>query len=350
MGRYNNEIKVIIIYGELFGGLYSHPDEKYMAKDDTIKPIQKGLYYSPELHFYAFDIKTDLEMNQNEHKCVSDSETSAEEEEAKEDDEIDGRLSVKESIGIFEKCGFLHAKILEKGNFNQMMRFNADKFQSTIPKLLNLPPPVDVETNERIENIAEGIVIRPLFSKEHILLKIKSQRFLEITGVKPRTVLKIKSLKIKEDLLAFADEEFCEFVMRCINDQRLQAVESKVGRLNSGNFQKIKGMFVGDVFEELEKEQSEIIEDLQNQYAIDVLNEFIESLSQTFMNSVVSNEENKAKKKRTRKKNKNKMAEVETEKKTADHDPEFIPKLSKSQKRRRARRRNKAMRQYVSAA
>merc|ERR1712110_814296 len=231
-----------------------------------------------------------------------------------------------------------------------MMRFNADKFQSTIPKLLNLPPPIDVETNKRIENIAEGIVIRPLFSKEHILLKIKSQRFLEITGVKPRTVLKIKSLKIKDDLLAFADEEFCEFVMRCINEQRLQAVESKVGRLNSGNFQKIKGMFVKDVIEELEKEQSEIIVDIQNQYAIDILKEFIESLSQTFMNCVVSNEENakKAKKRRTRKKNK--MVEVETEKKTADHDPEFIPKLSKSQKRRRARRRNKAMRQYVSAA
>merc|ERR1719361_3113386 len=271
-------------------------------------------------------------MNQNEHKC----EKSAEEEESKEEDEIDGRLSVKESVGIFEECGFLHAKILKKGNFNQMMRFNADKFQSTIPKLLNLPPPIDMETNERIENIAEGIVIRPLFSKEHILLKIKSQRFLEITGVKPRTVLKIKSLKIKEDLLAFADEEFCEFVMRCINEQRLQAVESKVGRLNSGNFQKIKGMFVGDVFDELEKEQSEIIKDLQNQYAIDILNEFIESLSDTFMNSVVAMEENKTKKKRTRKKNKNKMVEVETEKKTADHDPEFIPKLSKSQKRRRA--------------
>merc|ERR1712110_1290245 len=130
-------------------------------------------------------------------------------------------------------------------------------------------------------NIAEGIVIRPLFSKEHILLKIKS-------------------LKIKDDLLAFADEEFCEFVMRCINEQRLQAVESKVGRLNSGNFQKIKGMFVGDVFEELEKERSEIIEDLQNQYAVGILNEFIDSLSQTFMNCVVSNEENakKAKKRR----------------------------------------------------
>merc|ERR1712083_1163927 len=117
------------------------------------------------------------------------------------------------------------------------------------------------------------------------------------------------SLKIKDDLLAFADEEFCEFVMRCINEQRLQAVESKVGRLNSENFQKIKGMFVGDVFEELEKEQSEIIEDLQNQYAVNILKEFIESLSQTFMNCVVSNEGN-AKKAKKRRRKKNKMAEV----------------------------------------
>merc|ERR1712154_204098 len=33
-----------------------------MAKNK--KCIQKGIYYSPSLHFYAFDIKTDLEMNE----------------------------------------------------------------------------------------------------------------------------------------------------------------------------------------------------------------------------------------------------------------------------------------------
>merc|ERR1712228_748519 len=249
--RYNDKIKVIIVYGEFFGGLYSHFDEKYMAKNK--KCIQNGIYYSPSHHFYAFDIKTDLEMNQMT--------------ENKSEDEIDGRLSVKESIQIFEECGFLHAKILKQGSFDEMMKFNVDSFQSTIPKLLNLPPPIDVNTKKEIDNIAEGIVIRKLLSKDHILLKIKSQRFLEITGVKKqknktKNEIKLdpKTEKIRQNVLKFQDEEFCDFIMRCVNDQRLRSVESKIGRLDAENFKKIQGMFVADVYDELQKEKNEMDE------------------------------------------------------------------------------------------
>merc|ERR1712130_1059102 len=196
MGRYNDKIKVIIIYGEFFGGLYSHFDKKYMAKNK--KCIQNGIFYSPSLHFYAFDIKTDLELNQIENKS---------------EDEVDGRLSVNESIQIFEECDFLHAKIL------------------------NLPPLIDVNTKKEIDNIAEGIIIRKLFSKDHILLKIKSQSFWEITGFKKQKnktkneiLIKLdpKSEKIRQNVLKFQDAEFCDFISRCVNNQRLQSVESKV--------------------------------------------------------------------------------------------------------------------------
>ena len=262
--RYNDKIKVVIIYGELFGGLYSHFDQKYMAKNQ--KCIQKGVFYSPSLHFYAFDIKTDLEMNQNEQK--SDDEKT---------DEIDGRLSVKESIEIFEECGFLHAKILKQGSFEELMKFDVDNMQSTIPRLLNLPPPTDVNTKKEVDNIAEGIVIRKLLSTDHILLKIKEKKFLEIEESarqkgknkkqknKQRNAgsLDDKLEKIKENVLKFTDEAFCEFIQRCINDQRLQSVESKIGKLDTENAKKIQGMFMGDVFEELKKEKSEIISGLQ---------------------------------------------------------------------------------------
>ena len=40
---------IIIIYGELFGGIY--PDI-----NTGFKPVQKGIYYSPSIHFIAFDI------------------------------------------------------------------------------------------------------------------------------------------------------------------------------------------------------------------------------------------------------------------------------------------------------
>ena len=48
------------IYGELFGGDYPHPD---VAKDDRVQAIQTGVYYSPTIEFYAFDIA--IEHNGN---------------------------------------------------------------------------------------------------------------------------------------------------------------------------------------------------------------------------------------------------------------------------------------------
>merc|ERR1712048_1061550 len=53
-----------------------------------------------------------------------------------------------------------------------------------------------------------------------------------------------------------ADDKFCDFIERCVNEQRLNAVESKIGRLNQKNMRKITWLFVEDVFDELLKEKS----------------------------------------------------------------------------------------------
>jgi len=342
--RYNDKIKVIIIYGEFFGGLYSHFDKKYMAKNK--KCIQNGIFYSPSLHFYAFDIKTDLELNQIENKS---------------EDEVDGRLSVNESIQIFEECDFLHAKILKQGSFDELMKFNVDKFQSTIPKILNLPPPIDVNTKKEIDNIAEGIIIRKLFSKDHILLKIKSQSFWEITGFKKQKnktkneiLIKLdpKSEKIRQNVLKFQDAEFCDFISRCVNNQRLQSVESKVGRLDTKNFKKIQGMFVADVYDELQKEKNEITKKL-HKTEIGKVRAFITALTENFLhepkaiqnNSNISLKEktepkdvklSKSQKRKLRMKRLQKCDEsVELDEKKNEAEG----KLSKSQKRRRRRKK-----------
>merc|ERR1712039_634783 len=52
------------------------------------------------------------------------------------------------------------------------------------------------------------------------------------------------------------DDRFCDFIERCVNEQRLNAVESKIGRLNQKNMRKITWLFVEDVFDELLKEKS----------------------------------------------------------------------------------------------
>lgn len=73
----SNHYYQVSIYGELFGGIYPHPD----AKDIGAQPIQRGVYvflcfgaraesevfslryYCPYIEFYAFDI----ELNYSDH-------------------------------------------------------------------------------------------------------------------------------------------------------------------------------------------------------------------------------------------------------------------------------------------
>ena len=47
------DLKEMIIYGEIFGGNYQHPD---VEKIRGVKRIQKGVQYHPDIKFYAFDI------------------------------------------------------------------------------------------------------------------------------------------------------------------------------------------------------------------------------------------------------------------------------------------------------
>ncbi len=43
----------ITIYGELFGGEYPHPDVRAVS---DVQAVQTGVYYSPKVEYYAFDI------------------------------------------------------------------------------------------------------------------------------------------------------------------------------------------------------------------------------------------------------------------------------------------------------
>lgn len=56
--RSQRTVRRIIIFGELFGGLYEHP-EVPASPDIDLLPIQRGISYSPDLHFMPFDIYVD---------------------------------------------------------------------------------------------------------------------------------------------------------------------------------------------------------------------------------------------------------------------------------------------------
>lgn len=141
------EIVSISLFGELFGGAYPLPD---VPKNPKVQmPVQKGVWYSPDIDFYAFDIK----MHPNA-----------------------GYMLFDKASAIFAECGFFHAQPIIRGAFEEVMAFDVEPFETTIPTLLGLP---------KIEkNFAEGIVLKPttgghtrVFSR--VILKKKHSSFVE---------------------------------------------------------------------------------------------------------------------------------------------------------------------------
>ena len=114
---------------------------------------QKGVWYHPDIRFYAFDVYIKTE------NC-------------------EGFLNYSVAVDFFEKIGLFHAKILQIGTFDECIK-HSDEFQTTIPEDLGLPP---IENN-----ICEGIVIKPIKSiytedEDRIILKSKNARFKEVSG------------------------------------------------------------------------------------------------------------------------------------------------------------------------
>lgn len=127
-----SDAKEVHVFGELFGG-------------SGKIPVQNGIYYSDDLHFYAFDISY-IDTNFKEIY-----------------------LDFEDQLKIFTNVNILHAKPLAKfTRLEQAVNFNHN-FQSTIPKQLGKP----FSGN----NKAEGIVIRS--SNGRYLIKRKIDEFSE---------------------------------------------------------------------------------------------------------------------------------------------------------------------------
>lgn len=110
----SNEIpgKKYIVYGELFGGKYPHPEVE-PVKD--LHSIQTGVYYTPAIEFCAFDIA--VETDGSDSKYYLDYETS---------------------LAYFKQFEIFHAQPLLIGKFNEVMNFNI-RINSAIPKEFKLP-------------------------------------------------------------------------------------------------------------------------------------------------------------------------------------------------------------------
>ncbi|MCR4847407.1 MAG: RNA ligase, Rnl2 family [Bacteroidales bacterium] len=208
----------ISIFGEMFGGLYPHDSVKASHK---LSLIQKGVCYTPEHEFYAFDI----------YLFTNDG----------------GKfLPVDEVNEFFEANGFFYAQTLFRGTLIECLKHPND-FQSKIAEWLGLPAIMD--------NICEGIVIRPvvpmyLRNGSRVLIKSKNDRFAEKKSVKQRNKLFTEPVPYSDALKALIEEGEAY-----VTENRLANVVSHIGEVHfPKDFGKVMGLFSKDVLDDFLKE------------------------------------------------------------------------------------------------
>ena len=210
----------IVIYGELFGGNYPHPDVEKL----NYKAVQKGIFYSPNIEFIAYDLKI---FSDNEEEGLYQ--------------------SVYVTNGTFREANLPYIQTLSKGSLENCLE-HSNEFKSTIPAYLGYP-----ELEE--DNICEGIVIRPiepafLWSGNRVLIKNKNPKWSETN--------KSKKGKIKTDVkLSPEGDKMMTEILTYVTENRLKNVLSKFGPATDKDFGNIMGKMNQDVIEDFQKDFEE---------------------------------------------------------------------------------------------
>ncbi|KAH3757586.1 RNA ligase [Pelomyxa schiedti] len=142
-------------FGELFGGIYPHPD---VPSADVSIPVQYGIYYSPTIEFCAYDIF----IKGIDKKWW-----------------LDFDLCQK----LFAQTELLYLKPLYTGDLQSCCAFEIEKRESVIPDMLGLPP--------LSGNQIEGIVIKGLHNELvpgksfRAIFKKKNDQYAEVNAPVP---------------------------------------------------------------------------------------------------------------------------------------------------------------------
>ena len=220
----NSNLKQLTFFGEIMGGDF--PSEKAEKDKNAIK-VQKGIFYSPKNHFYAFDILINEDIY----------------------------LDVDIANTYFEAEKLFYAKTLFKGNLEACLNY-PNAFNSVIPMQLGLP---DIENNT-----CEGVVIRPIKTEffengSRVILKNKNDNWKENKRFS-KTFKEAEPLPEKITKLQEAAETF-------ITENRLNNVISKIGVVTEKDFGKILGLFSKDILEDFQKDFGEIMSELDKKEA-----------------------------------------------------------------------------------
>ncbi len=223
-----------IIYGELFGGKYPHPE---VAPNTAVQAIQTGVYYSPDIRFCAFDIA--IETTEEDSKYY---------------------LDYDKAVEYFERFDIFYARILYAGKWNEALNFNT-RIDSRVPAQLQLP--------ELSPNLIEGIVIKP-FSHSALttlsfrpVIKLKNPEFDEEKKFHEAEKWSyIPAVSSRTEELSFLVEEMALYFTR----NRLDSALSKTGRLDPSNQQRmddIKKEFLDDILTDFNDNNEGILNELE---------------------------------------------------------------------------------------
>ena len=223
-----------IIYGELFGGKYPHPE---VAPVKDIHAIQTGVYYTPDIEFCAFDIS--IETDGSDSKYYLDYESS---------------------VAYFDEFKIFYAKPLLIGKFNEAMNFNI-RINSAVPKEFNLP--------ELNDNLIEGVVIKPFNQLDNNdfqrpIIKLKNPEFDEEEKFHEAEKWSfIPNVSSKTEELSFIVDELRNYVTQ----NRLKSAVSKIGTLdlnNQSRVSEIKKEFLEDVITDFNENNDGLLNDLSS--------------------------------------------------------------------------------------
>jgi Rnl2 family RNA ligase len=216
------DIRSIQVDGEFIGGSYSHPD---VERNNECARVQKGVFYSPNHAFYAYDIRCfRVEADGEESSFYVDYDAVA---------------------SVFEKVGMLYARPVARGTFAELCEIS-NVFESKISTELSLP---QIESNK-----AEGLIIRPIVERvlrtgSRVILKSKNPKFAETIRMRDPDK-KSKTTSIDPDVASCIDS------MVVLN--RLSNVISKIGQVEREDFGKIMCGLNCDVLKDFSDEYPEI--------------------------------------------------------------------------------------------
>ena len=250
----SQKVKAIkyIIYGELFGGKYPHLE---VEADQNLQAIQTGVYYSPSVEFYAFDIAIEnIEENSKYY------------------------LDYESSLSLFKKYKIIHAEPLFIGKFSDALEFNI-RINSTIPKQLNLPSLSD--------NLIEGVVIKPYnhngFDNKLIrpIIKLKNPEFEEEKKFhEAKKWNYIPNISSKSEELSFIVEDLRNYITK----NRLESAISKIGQLDFNKPKRIleiESEFLRDVLTDFNENNDNFLESLTKEDKLWIENRVKSEISKT---------------------------------------------------------------------